>query len=244
MSDVPDKYYISDDIYYDFGLESFYKEKETEGENNLLIKKITNSNFKKEFIDYGWEELDFLWNIELGDKFMLLDCGSNGDCLFHCLAEALNLDNIYRGDVSNLYDVEILREKASHEILDTNFEFILQNYKIEKIENEFQGDWDPYVIDSKEQLCQELCKTGNNFWGDHIIIQLLSQSLKKNIIVLNADEDFEQLSLNRIETMGSKGNIMLYFENSCHFKLIGKFNGKKITTVFNSVPKNLLNLEN
>lgn len=244
MSELPDKYYISDDIFFDFELGAFYKE--TEGDDDTIIKKITNSNFKKEFADYGWDELDFLWNIELGDKFMLLDCGSHGDCLFHCIAEAINLFNICskNPNITDLFDVESLRLKASNEILDDNFDFILQNYKIEKAENEFQGDWDPDLIETKEQLRSELCKTGNNFWGDHIIIQLLSQSLRKNIIVLNGDEDFEKLSLNRIETRGSKGYIILYFENNCHFKLVGKFNGKKITTVFNQVPKNLLNLEN
>lgn len=240
MSGTTNKYYISDNIFFDFELGSFCKE--TDIDNCILIKKITNSNFKKEFGDYGWDELDFLWNIELGDKFMLLDCGSHGDCLFHCIAEALNLNNIYKKEVSNLLDVETLRQKASKEILDDNFESILQNYKIEKTENEFQGDWDPDAIETKEQLIRELCKTGNNFWGDHIIIQLLSQSLKKNIIILNDNEDFEKLSLNKIETRGSKGYIILYFENNCHFKLVGKFNGKKITTVFNRVPKNLLNL--
>ena len=242
MSENPDKYYISDSIFYDFESGSFYKEMEID--NDLIIKKITNSNFKEEFGDYGWDELDFLWNIELGEKFMLLDCGSHGDCLFHCLAEALNLHNICRKDISVLYDVETLRLKASEEIIDDNFDFILQNYKIEKYENEFQGDWDPDTVTTKEQLRNELCKTGNNFWGDHIIIQLLSQSLKKNIIVLNGDEDFEKLSLNRIESKGAKGNIIVYFENNCHFKLVGEFNGKKIKTIFNKVPNNLLNLEN
>ena len=242
MSDKPDKYYVSDNIFYDFELGAFYKE--IEGESDLFIKKITNSNFKKELSDYGWDEIDFLWNIELGDKFMLLDCGSHGDCLFHCLAEAINLNNIYKGDLTNLLDVETLRLKASNQITDTNFDFILQNYKIEKDECEFQGDWDPYNIETKEQLRGELCKTGNNFWGDHIIIQLLSQNLKKNIIVLNGDEDFEKLSYNTVETTGSKGYIIIYFENNCHYKLVGKFNGKKINTLFNKLPKNLLNLEN
>ena len=245
MSDnLADKYYISDDIFFDFELGFFYKE--IESQNELLIKKITNSNFKAEFRDYGWDDLDFLWNIELGDKFMLLDCGSHGDCLFHCIAEALNLNNICKKnpDVSNLYDVESLRKLASEEINDNNFELILQTYKIEKDAGEFQGDWNPDNISTKEQFRIELIKPGNNFWGDHIIIQLLSQKLKKNIIVLNSDEDFESLSLNKIETCGSKGNIILYFENNCHFKLVGKFNGKKINTVFNTIPNNLLNLEN
>lgn len=239
MSREVDKYYISGDIYFDLNKKCFFKDLD---ETKPL--KINNKNFKEEFDDYGWSELDFLWNIELGDQFMLLDCGANGDCLFHCLSEAINLDNICRGDISNLYDVQTLRTKASKEFTNENFELILQNYKIEKEVGEFQGDWDPESINSIEELQNELCKTGNNFWGDHIIIQLLSQALKVNIIVLNGDEDFEKLSYNIVETLGSKGYIIIYFENNCHYKLVGKFNGKKIVSVFPKIPNNLLTLEN
>ena len=147
-------------------------------------------------------------------------------------------------DLSTLYDIETLRQVASRKLTKNNFKLILQNYKIEKEVGEFQGDWDPDEIKTLQQLKSELCKTGNNFWGDHIIIQLLSQALKKNIIVLNGDEDFEKLSYNTVETSGSKGYIIIYFENNCHYKLVGKFNGKKIVTVFNKIPEILLNLEN
>jgi hypothetical protein len=235
---MSEKYYISSDIYFDLNKKCFFKDLD---EDRCL--KINNKNFKEVFDDYGWSELDFLWNIELGEEFMLLDCGANGDCLFHCLSEAINLDNIYRGDISNLYDVQTLRTKASKEFTRENFELILQNYKIEKEVGEFQGDWDPESINSIEELQNELCKTGNNFWGDHIIIQLLSQALNVNIIVLNGDEDFEKLTYNTVETQGSKGYIIIYFENNCHYKLVGKFNGKKIVSVFPEIPENLLTLE-
>tara|TARA_S200000501_G_scaffold23563_1_gene20371 strand:+ start:732 stop:1442 length:711 start_codon:yes stop_codon:yes gene_type:complete len=236
---MSEKYYISSDIYFDLDKKCFFKDLDED-----ICLKINNTNFEVEFEDYGWSELGFLWNIELGDQFMLLDCGANGDCLFHCLSEAINLDNICRGDISNLFDVQTLRTKASNEFTSENFDLILQNYKIEKEVGEFQGDWDPESINSIEELQNELCKTGNNFWGDHIIIQLLSQSIKKNIIVLNGDEEFEKLTYNTVETPGSKGYIIIYFENNCHYKLVGKFNGKKIVSVFPKIPDNLLTLEN
>lgn len=240
MEEIQERYYISDDIFFDFNKKQVFKETE-----NKSIE-ITLKNFKEYFGEYGWDELDFLWNIELGEKFMVLDCGSHGDCLFHCIAEALNLDKISRKnlDLSTLYDIETLRQVASRKLTKNNFELILQNYKIEKEVGEFQGDWDPDEIKTLQQLKSELCKIGNNFWGDHIIIQLLSQALKKNVIVLNGDEDFEKLSYNTVETSGSKGYIIIYFENNCHYKLVGKFNGKKIVTVFNKIPEILLNLEN
>ena len=202
MSETPDKYYISNEIFYDFSKKCFFQENLDE-----KCEKIVYSNFKTAFEDYGWSELDFLWNIELGDEFMLLDCGSHGDCLFHCLAEAINLNNICKSnpDISDLLDIEDLRKMASKQLNKDNYDIILQNYKIEKEVGEFQGDWDPESINSIEDLQNELCKTGNNFWGDHIVIQLLSQALKVNIISLNGDEDFEKLSFNIIETKGAKG---------------------------------------
>ena len=241
MSETTDKYYISNEIFYDFSKKCFFQENLDEE-----CVKIRYSNYKTAFQGYGWSELDFLWNIELGDEYMLLDCGSNGDCLFHCLAEAINLKNICKPspDISNLLDVADLRKMASKQLNKENYDIILQNYKIEKEVGEFQGDWNPESINSIEDLQNELCKTGNNFWGDHIVIQLLSQALKVNIISLNSDEEFEKLSFNRIETKGAKGYIIIYFENNCHYKLVGKFNGKKIVSVFPKIPANLLTLEN
>jgi hypothetical protein len=234
---MSEKYYISSELFYEFKKKNFFREIDKDS-----FLKINKSNFKEEFRDYGWDELDFLWDLELGDNFMLLDCGAHGDCLFHCLAEALNLDNICKGDLSKLYDVQILREDAASQLNSENFDLILQNYKIEKEEGEFQGDWNPDEIETIIDFKKELCTPGNNFWGDHIILQLLSQTLKKNIIVLNGDEDFEKLSYNIIETPSSKGYIIIYFENNCHYKLVGKFNGKKIITIFNKIPEQLLNL--
>ena len=71
--------------------------------------------------------------------------------------------------------------------------------------------------------------------------------MKINIIVLNADSDdfFEKkLSFNLIESDGSDKYIILYFENNCHFKLVGEFDGEKIITTFSKIPENLLTLEN
>ena len=68
---------------------------------------------------------------------------------------------------------------------------ILENYKLEKETLDFNGDWDPYMINNIEELKEQICKTGDNFWGDHIILQLLQKSLKFNVIILNSGDNID-----------------------------------------------------
>ena len=63
---------------------------------------------------------NYLFNIDenLNDnKFLLLECGADGNCLFHVIAEALNNHLICynKGDFEDikLYDVESLRELSA-----------------------------------------------------------------------------------------------------------------------------------
>lgn len=231
-------YYISHNIIFN------YEDKRIYIENDDQLVKITTKNFKVILGEYSWEELDYLWDIEIGNKYLMLDCGSNGDCLFHCISEAINLNNIYRNNLQNqdLLDIEKLRELSSNQITNDNFEYILQNYKIEYEEDEFQGSWIPNDIKTIIDLQNEIKKCGNNFWGDHIIIQLLSKSLGINFIILNSDIDDENVSYNKVETVDNKNYIFLVFVNKCHYKLLGKFDGKKINVVFKSIPKEILNI--
>jgi len=231
------RYYISDLIFFDYDKKTFFIEEDNE------ITQITNKNYKTAFNTYGWDDLDILWNIELGDQYLILDCGSHGDCLFHCLSEALNLNNIYKScnkDNITLFEIGDLRNKAANQINESNFDLILQSYKIEKEVGEFQGDWNPDLIETVEQLQNELKVIGDNFWGDHIIIQLLSKALKKNIVILNSDDAIDSISYNVVKTEGSKGYIIIYYENNCHYKLVGKFSGKKLNIIFNSIPKDII----
>lgn len=231
-------YYISHNIIFN------YEDKRIYIENDNGVIKINNKNFKEILSEYSWEELDYLWDIELGNKFLMLDCGSNGDCLFHCISEAINLDNIYKNKIQQqeLLDIEKLRELSSDEINVNNFEYILQNYKIEFEENEFQGNWIPDDIKTVEELQNEIKKCGNNFWGDHIIIQLLSKCLGINFIILNNDIDDDNISCTKVETINNKNYIFLVFVNKCHYKLLGKFDGKKVNVLFKTVPKEISNI--
>ena len=182
-----DKFYLTESLFYDFNKKKTYFEKKIDDKNdiknniknqtkNILINK---KNYKKYFGLYEWQDIDYLWAIQLDDTYMLLECGSGGDCLFSSVAEALNLNNIYLNKITEYCDAEILRKQASSMIDENNFDIIIETYKLEKEHNEFDGNWDPNTINNIEDLKNEIESLGHNFWGDHITLQLLALAIKK-----------------------------------------------------------------
>jgi hypothetical protein len=241
-----EKNYITDKLFY-FKNNLYYEDK-----NNI---KINNLNWHKYLSDYGWTKLSWGWKKRLKSKdknfrFGVIDCGSNGDCLFHSIAEAFNdpLDNR-----NCKYDSESLRKQAADQINKENFLPILESYKLELETLDFFGDWDPLNIKNIQELKKEIMKSGDNFWGDHIILQLLQKSLKFNVIILNSKDDCsesknikDQYKINPLANDINKYNktIILYYLDKLHFQLIGYFNNNKMTTVFSRehIPEELLSI--
>ncbi len=210
------------------------------------LEKVTKNNWHKYLVEYGWEKLDYGWirrlnkhcqNKNKNSCWGVLDCGGDGDCLFHVIAEAINEP-----------DMQSIRELAANEITDNNFEMIIESYRLSYDVNEFICDWDPYEIKSKKELREELKKPGHSYWGDHIVIQLLEKALKINFIVLNTEnEEIKKGTLKErfnIHSLGSDINlsrktIILYYMDSIHFKLVGYFNKTYMQTVFDNIPVEL-----
>lgn len=236
------RYYLSDNFFFDIKSKQHFKELDDD-----TIIDVNNNNFIEIFGDYGWIGLDDMWDIELGFDWLMMDCGSNGDCLFHSISEALNLNLIYNLDNNDdtaldLFDIISLREIVGNEINDSNFHLILESYKLEKDMDEFQGEWDPYKIENTEQLKDEINKCGDNFWGDHIILQLLSKALNLNFIVLNDYNMTGSLTYNTILNDPKFPYMILYFEIGSHYKLVGQYSNNKMNILFDCEPKELIDL--
>jgi hypothetical protein len=230
---MTEKYFINEDLFYIN--KSIYKIIE---DNEIIINRRNWFNLLK---DYGWTKLKLLWRNKLNSKFFaLLECGSDGDCLFHVISEALNMELIYNYEVPK-FGIKDIRELVSSEITETNFSIILESYKAEVECDEFFGDWDPNKINSIEELKNEIKTLGNNFWGDHILMQLLSTKLKINFIIL--DGETESASSMGDDLKYDK-TMLIYYSENLHFQLIGYFNGCIIQTVFETkqIPIGLLNL--
>ena len=123
-----DKFYLTDNIYLQDN-KLFYEE-------NNKIKNIKPNNWHTFLKDYGWEKLNLKWIKKLNSLTKLppknsrwgaLDCGSDGDCLFHCICYALKSDTIMEDD--NL-DVSYLRNLVSENITNEKFTEIITIYKI------------------------------------------------------------------------------------------------------------------
>ena len=230
-----EKYFLNEDLF--FYNKSLYKIKD---EKETIINKRNWFNLLK---DYGWGKLKLEWRNKLESKyFTILECGSDGDCLFHVISEALNMNLIYNYDIPE-YDIIDIRNKASSQINDDNFDLILESYKAEVECGEFFGDWEPNNIKNKEDLKVEIEKLGNNFWGDHILIQLISEKIEINFLIL--DEENMVISSMGNELKYDKTIIIYYLEN-LHFQLVGYFNGNIMETVFDTdkLPLGLINLYN
>tara|TARA_B100000795_G_C22799753_1_gene441220 strand:- start:1865 stop:2572 length:708 start_codon:yes stop_codon:yes gene_type:complete len=230
---------LSEDIYLTSNIVIINKQSYYLDENSKK-KKITLYNWQNYLDEYGWEDIDEKWQEKLlngkkNNRYGVLDCGGEGDCLFFCIIEALGKFNM---------DVENLRNIVAYEVDDNNFHLIIENYKLEKENNEFDGLWDPMKINCIEDLRNEIRTSGDNFWGDHIIIQLLEKALNINIIILNTDELIFEENNFKIQPRGNpinKKNITVFLSYcfSSHFQLVGYFDGKIMNTKFDykDIPK-------
>lgn len=194
--------------------------------------RINHRNWLSHFDNYGYSSLDDIWESRLGknySKIGIMECGSEGDCLFYAIAEALNFENMKSMSNSDIYTVDSLREIAADQITSDNFPLIIESYRLEADSFDFNGDWDPNEIHTPEDLRTELIISGNNYWGDIIVLQLLQQALEINFIILRSDEALVYPTAT--ENSNYDKSIILYYENNIHFKLVGVFQSNNLFTV-------------
>ena len=155
----------------------------------------------------------------------VLDCGGDGDCLFHCISYALS------SELKEYYDFKDIRDMIAESIDDDIFKDIIETYKILKDSGDFDEDWDPYEINCKEDFKDIIKEGGNNYWGDHILFQLIIRALKINILLLRTNNINDDIGIypNYQEYNPSHRTLILLYEDNIHFKLIGFFRNKMIT---------------
>ena len=212
-------------------------------------KELKKHNWHHYLKEYGWSKMPRKWitllnkqikKYEKNSLFGILDCEKDGDCFFHCLANALNEKNNYETQ----YDSNEIRNQISESIDEKVYETMINYYRIMDDADDFHEEWDPYDIESLEDFKKQIKKTGNNYWGDYILLQHVLHLFKINILILNSSD----LKPSIYNTLNQYNNhydtIVLLFENDCHFQLIGHFNGSRIISYFrpNEVPHELLKL--
>ena len=82
-------------------------------------------------------------------------------------------------------------------------------------------------INCKEDLQKEIQTCGNNFWGDHILLQLLQKVLDFNVIIMNSDNYTNSEDINDRYLINSlcdtlspqRKTIIIYFLKNFIFNL-------------------------
>ena len=213
------------------------------------IKEVKKHNWHHLLQDYGWEKLHKQWIKKLNgflekpnnnSLYGCLDCGGDGDCLFHCISYAINMIN---NDIE--YDSKILREHISESLTQERYEQLIEIYKIMNQADDFYESWEPeeMTIDKFKNI---LIEGGNEYWGDFLVLSLIKEYLDINIIILNSNENESQYYHYPLfyEYDNNIKTIILLYENESHFKLVGHFQEQNMITFFDAktIPKEILKL--
>lgn len=224
-------------------------------ENSKKVKiKINKKNWHNYLSEYGWEKLENHWRkkIRFGYNYPLgfLDCGAGGDCLFAVIAEAFNLEDIYKNGNGNIYSIESVRKVASEQINKSNFDEIISIYRALYENNDFDGDWNPTEINSVDEFRKVISTSGDKYWGDHICLNLIQNALNINFIVMKTDFSIENYDNSGYfypigQDLDKNGKyIIIYYTDEIHFQLVGYFNGNVMKTIFlyEELPEKLIEL--
>ena len=221
--------------------------------DDVTFKPITGRDWHLKLDEYGWEKINKKWIMKLNklnqlktknSLYGILDCESDGDCLFHCISQSLNERDVNN---NNYYNSNDIRDMISDNITNEQYDIIINYYRIMKDSDDFDEEWDPYSINSLGEFKEKIKTSGHEYWGDYLLLQILIQCLNLNIFVLNSNDFNSDYSIyNTLNDYNSKNDsIFLLYENNCHFKLIGYFKDKMIS-YFNdkNIPYELKQLYN
>jgi hypothetical protein len=224
-----EEYYLTDNI-------RLYNDKMEYKKDDIFLP-VKKYNWHHILNEYGWEKIHKPWIMKLNQlsvtkeknsRFGMLDCESDGDCFFHCIANSLNERDI---NTDNYYISDDIRKLISDNITQEQFNLMITTYRIMKDADDFSEKWDPYEIDTLEDFKNTLNTSGHSYWGDFMLLQVLSEILKVNIYILNTNEYQNEYNVyhTMCEYKRDYDNIFLLLENDCHFKLVGYFDEKMIT---------------
>lgn len=162
-----------------------------------------------------WERLPKKWQqYLLSNNFLIRDVKGDGNCQFRSINVAL------RNSEQNYSHLELRNLLANYirNMEESKFIMIIENYKEEKENNQFEGEWDPNEIQTQEDLAKEIEKPGFNYEGDDITLSLLTDILSIDFVIFDNYNVFN---------VGNNHNkfIILYREsdNTCsgHYNIIG-----------------------
>lgn len=202
-------------------------------------KPVKRSDWHIHLREYGYHKLPKRWITLLNrvtetkpknSPYGYLECERDGDCLYHCIANALN-----ERDGEECFHTNItVKENICEGITEEDYRLCIGCYRAMKDASDFENEWDPYQIDTIQDFRDVVRTKGHSYWGDYMIFGLLIRLLNINICILTADEISGHYSLYQtgVQFEEKKDTIFLLHENQSHFQLISYFDGDRMVTYF------------
>ena len=123
-------------------------------------------------------------------NLMIKDCNPDGNCQFRSIEQALYQ---YNNKYTHIKLRKIIGDYIK-KLNDEEFQNIIDNYKIEKDNDEFIGNWDPYKVKSKGEFIKHINTLGFHFEGDDTTLNILSNILNVNFIIINKNKSVTSVS--------------------------------------------------
>ena len=234
------KNYLTDKVYLNLDDNHMYSEEGT------ISKPLTPTNWHHKLRDFGWMKLPRPWIIKLNSlssltyknsQYGVLDCEADGDCFFHCMANAIN----EKEDWVNQYTSDDIRKILCDNLMEYQFQDIIGLYRIMKDADDFEEGWNPYDIHTIDDFKQQVLVGGHTYWGDYLLFTLICDILRVNIKILTHDTHVNEISIYNTmrEDISEYDNIILLYENNCHFKLVGHFQDSRMVSYFRTIPNEI-----
>lgn len=212
------------------------KSESNKSEKNKSDSEIESKN-ESEIKDkniYVWQDLSKEWKTKLmSNNFAIKNCLGDGNCQFRSIETALT-NSGYKTNHKHLRNIIA---KYINKIENPEFFKLVQNYRIEKQNNEFVGDWDPFQIKNKKDFIKQIKQVGFHFQGDNITLSLISKAINIDILLFNSDYTITDLS--NPDNLQPK-LIILYYDNG-HYQTIGIKKRVNVQSIFqrSHLPKEL-----
>ena len=226
-----ERVYLTEEIYV---LDDTMYREDSDGTSGPL----TPATWHHDLRAYGWGKLPRPWVSFLNShsdarpknsQYGVIDCGGGGDCFFHCVAHALTENTRWETTV----DAMDVRQILCLSLTEEDYKDMISIYRIMADANDFDEAWDPYEVETLDDLKEVILEGGNTYWGDYQLFTRLSDALRLNIIIMIHCEGEISVYNTLKDYDMSYDTIMILYVNQVHFQLLGHFNGQRMVTYFN-----------
>ena len=154
----------------------------------------------------------------MSTNFVKMDCLADGNCQFRSIETALK----HAGYKITYNKLRNAVAKYINHLSNQEFAILITNYREEKKNEIFIGDWNPFDIKNKRDFINVIKKDGFHFQGDDITLSILTKVLKTDFIIINDNCNFITNTTNP-DNINNRIIILQYtpLNDTGHYQTIG-----------------------